>query len=265
MVSDASAEPGPGAACPATPRARCLTVRARSRCAQLYKTAAMLAFASTAEAFSAAPLRSAPSARASLSMLDGKTTLDSDGGPLGPVTTFAAPSVTAYPEAGATAPLGVWDPFGLSKSMPAKAERWAAVEIKHGRIAMVATLGYIAQECFRWPGYLSTSAGVKFADLPNGIAGLKGVPPLGLAQILLFIGLMEIVTWPYYEGKWPGSVPSGKAPGDVAGDFWVRYSDPAEKAYKLNVERNNGRAAMLGITGMLMHDHITGSWIPPGL
>ena len=63
----------------------------------------MLAFASTAEAFSAAPLRSAPSARASLSMLDGKTTLDSDGGPLGPVTSFAAPSVTAYPEAGATA------------------------------------------------------------------------------------------------------------------------------------------------------------------
>ena len=128
-----------------------------------------------------------------------------------------------------------------------------------------ALAGYIAQTCFRWPGYLSTSSDVKFADLPNGIKGLAGVPPLGLAQILLFIGLMEIGNWQFYEGGWPGKVPAGKAPGDVAGDFWVRYTDPAVKATKLNIELNNGRAAMMGITGMLMHDHITGSWIPPGL
>lgn len=168
-------------------------------------------------------------------------------------------------ELGATGPLGFWDPLGLSsKASPEKFARWRAVEIKHGRIAMAATTGYIAQECLRWPGYLSTSADVKFADIPNGIKGLAAVPPLGLAQILLFIGIMEIVTWRYYSGPWPGSVPDGKAPGDVAGEFWVRYPDPEQKAYKLNVELNNGRAAMLGITGMLMHDHITGSWIPPG-
>ena len=51
---------------------------------------------------------------------------------------------------------------------------------------------------------------------------------------------------------------------NVAGDLWVRYSDPEEKKTKLNIELNNGRAAMLGATGMLMHDHLTGSWIPPG-
>jgi len=168
-------------------------------------------------------------------------------------------------ELGATGPLGYWDPLGLAKTRPEKFARWRAVELKHGRIAMAATTGYIAQECFRWPGYLSKVSDVKFADIPNGIKGLAAVPPLGLAQILLFIGLMEIVTWRYYEGPWPGTVPEGKAPGDVAGDFWVRYPDPTEKAFKLNVELNNGRAAMLGITGMLMHDHITGSWIPPGL
>jgi len=167
-------------------------------------------------------------------------------------------------ELGAIGPLGYWDPLGMGKAKPEKFTRWRAVEIKHGRIAMMATTGYIVQSFLRWPGYLSTSAGVKFADLPNGILALKSVPPLGLFQILAFIGLMETQTWRFLDGTWPGEVPKDKAPGDVAGDFWVRYSDPEEKAYKLNIELNNGRAAMLGITGMLMHDHLTGSWVPPG-
>jgi len=184
--------------------------------------------------------------------------------PATPISRASTPRMGFDSELGATGPLGFWDPLGLATAKPEKFARYRAVEIKHGRIAMAATTGYIVQECLRWPGYLSTSADVKFADLPNGIAALKAVPAVGLAQILLFIGVMEVATWRFYEGPWPGTVPSGKAPGDVAGDLWVRYSDPEEKATKLNVELNNGRAAMMGSLGMLMHDHLTGSWIPPG-
>ena len=39
--------------------------------------------------------------------------------------------------------------------------------------------------------------------------------------------------------------------------FWARYPDIpgfAGKEFKLNAERNNGRAAMMGITGCLIHE-----------
>jgi len=189
--------------------------------------------------------------------------------PLRPAVSQPAASVVTMgveSELGATGPLGYWDPLGLGKAKPEKFARWRAVEIKHGRIAMAATTGYIVQECLRWPGYLSSSAGVKFADLPNGIKGFAAIPPLGKLQILLFIGLMEVATWPFYDfsNPWRPTVRTDKAPGDVAGDFWVRYSDADEKNTKLNIELNNGRAAMMGATGMLMHDHLVGSWVPPG-
>merc|ERR1719231_577490 len=137
---------------------------------------------------------------------------------LAPRASPVAVSMAVETELGATGPLGYWDPLGLAKAKPEKFARWRAVELKHGRISMLATTGYIVQECLRWPGYLSTSESVKFADLPNGILALKGTPPLGLAQIFIWIGLMEVATWRYYDGPWPGTVPEGKAPGDVAGE-----------------------------------------------
>ena len=38
-----------------------------------------------------------------------------------------------------------------------------------------AEVGYIVPEYFRWPGYLSPEKGLKFADMPHGIAAVSKV------------------------------------------------------------------------------------------
>lgn len=65
------------------------------------------------------------------------------------------------------------------------------MELKHGRISMLAVLGHITAQNFRFPGMLAPSEGLSFADCPNGIAALSKIPLYGLMQIFLFIGFLE--------------------------------------------------------------------------
>lgn len=86
-----------------------------------------------------------------------------------------------------------WDPLGLLEDETQEYfDRLRYVEIKHGRIAMLAVLGHITQQNVRLPGMLSTSDNVAFADMPNGLAALTKIPPVGLLQIFLFIGYLEV-------------------------------------------------------------------------
>ena len=53
-----------------------------------------------------------------------------------------------------------WDPLGLSAGKDeATFKRRRAVEIKHGRIAMYATIGYIVPEYYKFPGYRASMDG----------------------------------------------------------------------------------------------------------
>jgi len=158
--------------------------------------------------------------------------------------------MAAEDSTGVTKPLGYWDPAGFTNSGDEEAfNRRRAVEIKHGRIAMLATVGYLVPDLFRFPGYISPSNNLKFSDIPNGLGALKAVPPLGIVQIVLFIGFLELFVWQQKPEN---------APGDIGGKGWVRYSDPAIKEDKLNKELNNGRLAMFGIMGMMVGEGVTG-------
>merc|ERR1712151_1026603 len=61
-------------------------------------------------------------------------------------------------ELGVQPPFGFWDPVGFCKDGDAESfKRRRATELKHGRVSMIATLGYIVPEYGRWPGDCSPS------------------------------------------------------------------------------------------------------------
>ena len=152
-------------------------------------------------------------------------------------------SATMFEEGdiGVTPPLGVYDPLGLIESRDMA--RYEVMEIKHGRAAMLGFLHVILIE-----------AGLRFptadcAAAPAGLlASLEACPTAGWLQIMLTTCMMETGYF-LYEAQ-----TVDKEAGDIGGDAWVRYDDPETKTFKLNAERQNGRAAMLGITGCLSHE-----------
>ena len=81
----------------------------------------------------------------------------------------AALSRTWGPDAG-----GSLDALGCIKGGDVtKFKSRRQVELKHGRAAMLAAMGFITPEYFRFPVLLSVSSNLKFADLPSGLAALS--------------------------------------------------------------------------------------------
>merc|ERR1712183_130427 len=155
-------------------------------------------------------------------------------------------------ELGVQDPVGFWDPAGFTKDGDTEAfARRRQTELKHGRVSMLATMGYITPEITgKFPGYLSPSAGLKFADVPNGLAALSKVPAAGWAQIVAYCAFCEL------------SQDQSAGTSAAAGDFgWklLTSSDPQALKGKLSAEIANGRLAMMAIIGMFFQDGLTGS------
>jgi hypothetical protein len=95
----------------------------------------------------------------------------------------------------ASAELGCWDPLGyVTNGDQKRFDHLRGVELKHGRIAMLAT----------W-GYATTWSGARFPgceDFPAGEEALK-IGAENLVPVLLTAGLLEF-TWKQKAGSFPG-------------------------------------------------------------
>jgi len=160
----------------------------------------------------------------------------------------AASMVYSWSEPGVGA---TWDPLNLAKT-PEKFERLRYVEVKHGRIAMLAVLGHVtAASGFRFPGQLSES---NFADIKG--SGFMALSQCGVADwvtIFLTVGFLEMrVMKEVVKGEFPGDLRNGNFK-----EGWDGLSE-MDKKRKINIELNNGRAAMMGILGLMVHEMIDG-------
>merc|ERR1719364_603226 len=98
---------------------------------------------------------------------------------------------------GVTPPLGLFDPLNFLSRGPDAYRRYQEIEIKHGRLSMAATLGVIVTEAgIRFPGPLSPSNGLDFADVPGSLEGAYDTVPLaGWAQIVALIAALDIAVF----------------------------------------------------------------------
>ncbi len=169
-------------------------------------------------------------------------------------------SLNAFEDAlGAQPPLGLFDPLGLVASGDQERfERLRYVEVKHGRICQLAFLGNIITRAgVHLPGDIDYS-GTPFDSFPNGWAAVYGpdaISRAGVYQIIAFIGFLELFVMKDVtgEGEFPGDFRNG------ALDFGWAKLDAETKLKKRAIELNNGRAAMMGIFGLMVHEQLGGS------
>jgi hypothetical protein len=154
--------------------------------------------------------------------------------------------------------LGLFDPLMIVKDESQEQfDKLREIEIKHGRVSMLAVTGY-----------LTTVAGIRFPGAEDIPAGFKAFSTLWgttdgqnvMFQFLAFVGVAEMANRDNFGlATFPGDYRNG------ALDFgWDKY-DEKTKMRKRSIELNNGRAAQMGILGLMTHELMGVSILPGGV
>jgi hypothetical protein len=166
---------------------------------------------------------------------------------------------------GVLAPVGFFDPAGFAaKADEATLKRYREAELTHGRVAMLASLGFLVGKAAEGSSFLcdASISGPAITHLPQ-------VPPvfwLGLATV---IGAAEKFR---AERGWvdpcqvpvdkPGLLQPGYAPGDLGVDpLGLAPSDAEDFKIMQTKELQNGRIAMLAADGVLAQEAVNGKGI----
>mmetsp|Transcript_79666 Transcript_79666/g.125633 ORF Transcript_79666/g.125633 Transcript_79666/m.125633 type:complete len:252 (-) Transcript_79666:297-1052(-) len=163
--------------------------------------------------------------------------------------------------AGVTAPLGFFDPVGFSSDISEGRQRfYREVELKHGRLAMLAALGILVAEQFHplFGGEIDVPAVEAFRETLQLEAQLD--PSVIYLAILISIFIPEVFsvfTFNSPAGGEPWSIREDHAPGNLGFDpLGLKPTDEEELKVMQTKELNNGRLAMLGAAGMIAQEYV---------
>jgi len=177
--------------------------------------------------------------------------------------------------------VGFWDPLNIGETSPENIGWFRHAEIKHGRVAMAAFVGYCIQaNGIHFPWNLQAPIGpinsdiatISFGDISaaGGPADQwDALPSSAKLQILGAVGFLEMCgeasvfleadgQQHYVRGGKPGYYPTFKdkfphpVPFNLFDPFGLTSKmTPEKKEKSLLAEINNGRLAMLGIMGLI--------------
>lgn len=170
-------------------------------------------------------------------------------------------SVACYGLPGAISPLGYFDPLGFCKDRDlGGVKRFREAEIMHGRVAMMATVGYLIGE--------STPTMTYGFTFPHTIANdqIPEIPGTILFPFFLAINIAESIRanigW-VEPGLGPlFSLRESYYPGDIGFDPLGLKPKTAEDFANMQAkELSNGRLAMLAAAGMCVQELVNGKGI----
>ncbi len=144
-----------------------------------------------------------------------------------------------------------FDPISFSENFDIK---WLQEsEIKHGRVAMLATAGFMVQQFVSFPMFADVH--VDDSNMAPAAVGISA-----MLQIVLFAGVEE---WRTNKGNITMETmfaDTDRVPGDFGFDPMgqLKGKSEAEIADMKLKEIKNGRLAMLAIGGMIHHNFIFG-------
>ena len=160
---------------------------------------------------------------------------------------------------GALPPVGFFDPLGLSEGKtPEELKKFREAELKHGRLAMLASLGFITAENFH-PLFNSAIEGPAIYHFQAA----DDIIPYFWVAVLFGVGLVEgqniLVGWETPAGSTISTLKEDYVNGDLDFDPLGLKPDTEEEFDIMRTkELQNGRLAMLGIAGMVAQELVDG-------